>query len=256
VGQQRFEKPDDWEKIRQTWLFDDFTAYLDTFTFTKTVSGAGTTVIINNVDDQSALLLGNAGSTSGAEAMFASTNKFWKWKASHPLDLIAKVNIQEANTNNCSVFVGYSDSFATGLVTNANPNAFKASSTSCGFFLPSGSTTWSVVLAVAGAATVTATLESAVSATDQYLMVQTDIVGTNIEATFMTGLFEPVGGADSGFPTGWQQCREAASGFAKPIKLRAAFSGAAAMGGGVYMRQTSTTPETIRADFLGLLNLR
>jgi hypothetical protein len=258
VGQQRFDKPDDWEKIRQQWLFDDFFAYLDTFTWTKGVTGGGTapTVIINATTAATQLWLGNVGSASGAEAFVKSTNAFWQWSASHPLHAIFRINAQEANTNNLSIFCGYSDSFATGLVTNANPNAFKTSSTSCGFFLPAGSTTWSVVLAVAGAPQTVATLEAAVPTGDQYLMVQSDIVGTGIEATFMVGTADTTGGADSTFPVGWQQARETLSGFNKPIKLRAAFSGAAAMAGGVYMRQTSTTPETVKVDFIGLLSLR
>lgn len=263
MGMQKFDKPDDWEKIRQTWLFDDFVSYLDTYTFTKGTSGTGTTVAINSSTDASQLWLGNGGSTSGAEAWFATTNKFWKWSAQHPLALVARINAQEANTNALSMFVGFSDSFATGLVTNANPNAFKSSSTSCGFFLPAGSTNWSVVLAVAGTPTVTATIEAAVPTADQYLLVQSDIVGTNVEATFMIGNADNTGGfsgpatAGGVFPTGLQQAREAASGYQKPIKLRAAFSGAAAMSGGVYMRQCgSTTAETVKVDFIGLLNLR
>lgn len=255
MGQQKFDKPDDWEKIRQTWLFDDFVAYLDTFTFTKTVSGSGAAVSINSSTAASQLII-TGGTTNTGQAMFATTNKFWQWSANHPLHLICKINVAEANTNNLGVFVGYSDTFASGLIGTGNPATFNSSTTSCGFFLAPGSTTWSVVLAVAGAPTVTATLESAVPTGDQYLLVQSDIVGTNVEATYMVGTAETTGGADSVFPVGWQQARESASGFNKPIKLRAAFSGAAAMSGGVYLRQASTTAETIKVDFIGLLNLR
>ena len=256
MGLQKNDKPDDWIKIRNQWLWDDFLTYTSPSVWTTGTSGTGTTVALNAASAASQVLIGNAGSTVGAEAWVATTSKFWAWSANHPLHLCAKISVAEAATNNCSLFVGFSDSFATGLVSSANPNAFKASSTSCGFFLPAGSTNWSVVLAVAGAPTVVATIENAVSAVDQYLEVQTDIVGNGIEATFRVGLYETIGGADSIAPVGTQQAREGASGYNKPIKLRLPYAGAAAMAGGVYLRQITAAAETVKVDLLGLLNLR
>lgn len=254
MGQQRFDKPDDWEKIRQEWLFDDFKAYLDTFTWTKFVQGTGSTVSIGT-GPRSFLVLGG-GTVAGNEAAVFATNKFWQWSANHPTHAIFRINSQEANVNNQSLVVGFTSINGTGLVTNANPNALNGNFTGCGFFLPAGSTNWSVFTSVGTTQIISATLEAAVPTGDQYLMVQADVVGTNVEATFMVGNADPTGGADSVFPTGWQQARESLSGFNKAIKHRVAYSGAAQMTGGVYLRQTSATAETVNVDFVGLLNMR
>src|SRR6516165_989104 len=109
MGQQRVDKPDDLLKQRNQWIWDDFTAYLDTWTFTKGTSGTGTTVAINAASAASTILIGNAGSTAGAEAWIATTNKFWQWAANRGLYLYSKVNVAEAAVNNCSLFIGYSD---------------------------------------------------------------------------------------------------------------------------------------------------
>jgi hypothetical protein len=254
MGMSLLQLPDDLEKRRQQWLWDDFFSYLDTFTWTKGSSGAGAVVIGSGPATQLKL---TSGTTANGEAWVASTNKFWQFLANKPLITEARINAQEANTNNLSIFVGYSSAFATGLVTAANPNAFLATTnSSVGFFLSAGSTNWSVVESIGTTQQIIATAEAAVPASDQVLRVEVKPVGTNIEVDFLVGNADTTGGADSAFPVGFQMARETASGYLKPIKIRAALASAVQMGVGVYIRGMSTTSETLLLDYLGALSLR
>jgi hypothetical protein len=258
MGMGKLNKPNEWEFIRQNWLFDDFFAYTSGGIWTSLAStgtvtiGSGPATTVNLA----------SGTSAGNEAAVWSTNKFFQFQANKPLDSCFRINAQEANTNNLSMFVGFSSLVTTGLVTNANPNAISSNFTGCGFFLPAGSTNWSVVSSVGTTQLITPTIEAAGATADQYLQVQVDIVGTNIEATFMVGNADNTGGfsgpATQGgvFPTGLQQAREGLSGFNKAIKHRLAYSGAAQMSGGVYLRSASNTSETVKVDLIGLLGLR
>jgi hypothetical protein len=255
MGLGLLQLPDDLEKRRQCWTFDDFEGYVDAVIWTKGVTGTGTTV--TNPDAANGILnLGNAATTANAEAWVATTRKNWLVKAGTNLLFEARINAQEANVNNLSLFAGFSDSFATGLMTNGNPNTPNVNMSAAGIFLPAGATSYSVITSVGTTQLVTATAELAVPSGDQILRVEVKVVGTSMEVDFLIGNADVMGGADSIAPVGFQQARETASGFLKPIKHRLAFSGINKMGAGVFAKQGSTTPETLRVDYIGALNLR
>jgi hypothetical protein len=190
------------------------------------------------------------------EAGVFATNKFFQFAANHPCQFRTRINAQEANVNNLSIFAGFTSANATGLVTSTNPNTINGNFSGAGFFLPSGSTNWSVVTSIGTTQLITPTIEPAVPAGDQTLYVEAGIVGTGLEVSFWIGNSEVAGGADSVAPTGWQLAREGLSGFNKPIKHHLPYAGAAQMTGGVYIRNCSAVAETARVDYVGLLTLR
>lgn len=260
MGMGLLQLPDDLEKRRQQWLWDDFFAYLDTYTWTKTLTGTGTTVVIDG-GPATRLDLGNAGSTANAEAMVNTTNAFWQFLSNKPLILEARINAQEANTNNLGLFIGFSSAFATGLLANTTgvPNT---NMSAAGFYVPAGTTSINVITSVGTTQILTVTDGVFGTAADQVYRVEVYPVGTNIEVSFLMGVADSTGGASGPtgsvgtYPVGLEQLRETASGFLKPIKHRIAFAGAAQMKGGVYLKQFSTTAETVKVDYLGLLSLR
>jgi hypothetical protein len=254
MGMQKDDKPDDWIKVRNQWLWDDFFSYLDVYTWTKLLTGTGSTVAL--APGPATQLALSTGTVAGGEAAVWTTNKFWQFQANQPNHCVARINAQEANVNNLSIYVGFTSVNTTGLVTATNPNAINSNFSGAGFFLPAGSTNWSVVTSIGTAQLITPTIEPAVVSTDQYMVVQADVVGTGLEVTFHVGNAEVRGGADSVAPVGWQQAREGLSGYNKPIKHRLPYAGAAQMVGGVYARGISATAESVRVDFIGLLSLR
>lgn len=260
MGMGLLQLPDDLEKRRQQWLWEDFFAYLDTYTWTKGTTGTGTTVVIGS-GPATQLSLGNAGSTSNAEAWFATTNAFWKFQANKPLILEARINYQEANTNNGGLFIGFSSAFATGLLANSTgvPNT---NMSAAGFYVAQGSTAINVITSVGTTQLLTPTDGVIGTSSDQVFRVEVMIEGSNIAVDYLMGVADATGGPSGPtgsagtYPVGFEQLRETASGFLKPIKHRLAYSGAAAMKGGVYLKQFTTTAETCLVDYIGLLSLR
>jgi|SRR5579862_6775324 len=256
MGMNLIDLPDDLEKRRNCWYWDDFFAYLDTYTWTKGQTGTGTTVAINSSKNNGWISLGNAGSTTNAEAWFANTNTDWQLQGVKPLILEARINYQEANGTNGGIFIGFSSAFATGLLVNTTLFPKLTSMSTVGFVLAAGQTNWYVVTQIGTTQILTQTAQIAGVAGDQLLRLEVKPVGTNVEVDFLIANAETAGGADSVAPVGFQQCQETASGFLKPIKHRIAYAGAAQMSGGFFVKQASTTAETLNVDYVGLLNLR
>lgn len=256
MGMNLIDLPDDLEKRRNVWYWDDFNAYLDTYTFTKGTTGTGTTVAINSSKNNGWINVGNAGSTTNAEAWFSTTNTNWQLQGVKPLILECRINYQEANGTNGGLFIGFSSAFATGLLVNTTLVPKATSMSTVGFVLSAGQTNWYCLTQIGTTQLLTQSAQVAGGSGDQVLRVEVKPVGTNVEVDFLIANAETAGGADSVSPVGFQQTQETASGFLKPIKHRLAYASAAQMGAGVYLKQASTTAETLSVDYLGFLNLR
>ena len=261
MGMGLLQLPDDLAKRRQQWLWDDFFYYTDTQLWTKAVTGSGGVAIGGGPATQLSL---TSGTTLNSEAAVASTNAFWEFLSNKPLIMEARINYQEANTNNGGLFIGFSSGFGggAGAVLQATTGVPNTSQSAAGFYVAQGSTAINVLTSVGSTQTLTVTDGVIGTTADQVFRVEVMVVGTNVEVDFLMGVADNTGGfsgpSTTGgiYPTGFEQLRETASGFNKPIKHRVAYAGAAAMKAGVLLKCFSTTGETCLVDYIGALSLR
>jgi len=253
MGQQVLNMPDDLRIVRDQWLWDEFFTYTTGGVWTSLIGGTATVGLGAGPPSQVAL---NTLAVLGQEAGIFATNKFWQFGANKRLRFTTRINAQEANVNNLSIFAGFTSMNTTGLVTSTNPNALNGNFTGAGFFLPSGSTNWSCALSIGTTQQIIPSVEAAVPAGDQELSVDIQIVGAGLEVSYWAGTAEPAGGADSVAPIKAQLCRDTSGRPSSWIKNRLPYAGALAMTGGVYIRNCSATAETARVDYVGLQTLR
>jgi len=252
MGQQVLRLPDDLAVgLREQWLWDEYLTYTSGGLWTSLATGTATVGLAAGPPSQIAL---NTLAVLGQDCAVFATGKFWQFGANKRLRFVTRINAQEANVNNLSIFAGFTSMTSTGLVTSTNPNALNGNFSGAGFFLPSGSTNWSVAASVGTAQQIFASAEAAVPAGDQELEVRVDSVGSGLEASFWVGTAEPTGGADSVAPVKAQQARDPV--FFKTLKCHLPYAGALPMSAGVYIRNCSATAETARVDYCGLQSSR
>jgi hypothetical protein len=250
MGMGLLQLPDDLEKRRQVWTWDDFVSYTDTQLHTKSGS-------VTNSDGANGLLTIATGGSANNEAWVATTRKNWLMQSNRPLLYECRLNYTEANTNTCAIFAGFSSAFAAGLLVDTTLVPKTTTMSTVGIWKSTGDTVWRALTQIGTAQTVSTSIESTqLAGVDQILRIEVKVVGSNVEVDFLVGQADTTGGADSAFPVGFQQLREGSSGFQKPIKHRVAYAGAVKMGAGVFVKTGSANVETVTLDYEGVLNLR
>jgi hypothetical protein len=135
------EMNDDLVNRRQTWLWDDFLFYLDTYAWTKGGSGNATNVPTGLPNG---ILQVKTNTSANGEAWVSATNLAWQFAAGKPLIYEARINYQEANVNQAGIFMGFSSAFATGLLQNTTLVP-ATSFYGAGIYKQAGDTTWRLI---------------------------------------------------------------------------------------------------------------
>ena len=259
MGQNRVDFSDLVEKRRTAFLEDDFFQYTDAQLWTKTLTGAATAPTLTTPNSSGGVIsLGNGSTNANSSAIVATTIKPFIFAASRPMYGVCELQYAEAATNNAGIFFGMASAMGATFLADTTGVPI-ATGSAVGIYKQAGDTIWRGMVNVNGVQVLTgATLESSQpspTTTFQKLAFQVDVVGLNLEATFFVGQRDTPG-ADSAFPAGLTQMREATSGFNKPLKLRIPFASAVAMAGAVVLKQYSATSETLVVDFVSFSHLR
>jgi hypothetical protein len=259
MGMNKIDLMDELQNRRTSWLFDDFHSYTDTQLWTKTLTGSATAPTVTNPAASNGVIsLGNVADQINASAIVATTLKNWTFAANRPMFAEASIQYTEAATNNAAIFFGFASAMGATFLANTTSVPIVTGS-AAGIYKLFGETVWRALLNVNGVQVLSGlTIESSqpsATTTFQTLRVQVDIVGTNVEATFFVGQRDTPGG-DASYPVGLTQLREAASGLARPVKLRLAYASSAAMSVSAKVKQLTAAPETLVVDYMAVGNLR
>lgn len=215
-------------------FFDDFGWYISPHYWTALAADAGVTapaIVSGGVGGQITMA---TGTTDNNEVAAFSTNAHFKMADSKPIVFEARIQFTEGNTSAANVFAGLSSLAAANQLADdgAGPAAGTSQST-LGIYKVDGETVWRTVSQKATTQTVTKSTTTAGGSSFQLLRIECQPVdATNCEVTYY------VDGV---------QLRDTNG---NVIKDTVAYSSAAAMKAGVYLKCGSTTAETLVCDYV------
>jgi hypothetical protein len=227
-------------------IFDDFDHYTDGTIWTKGVTSSGAVAAQSHINGW----LNFASSTTQySEAWIKSTNANYILTAGMPLMYECRLNYQEANTNECNIFAGVCDSFATALIANGGDVA--SSFNGVGIYKIAGSTVWKTVSSNGttqnkNTSTQTTLFTATTPAGDQILRIAVNPVPNTTSATICEVTY---------FVNDVQLRIQTSAGNTYPIKDEFTFP-STALRAGFYVQGGSTTAESVNLDYLAIENLR
>jgi hypothetical protein len=263
-------KPDihDYIVNARTMLFwDDFEWYSSGQKWTSVTTGGGASVAINSTGVGGLLTL-TTGASKNNEAGVISTNAPFTFQngtnnVGTPVIFQCEINYSEQDTSNAGIVVGLSSNWTNILADNTW--ALPASFSGALVYKTPGSTTWSLATSV-GTTQLTQNGGNTClyPAVNQRIIIQCFIdVAGYVEVTASVGTpgtagnSGVVGATVLGQATGgvsWllPNFNTSPSSRATPIKQYVAFSGAAAMKGGVFLKAGSGTSQPLSVDYVGV----
>lgn len=255
MGQSIIDLTDDLRLRRVVDLWDDFHFYSDGTLWTKGTTGAGSPTV-TNVDNVNGLMRIFGGTTANDEAWLATTRKNFlpqsaptasPLPAGKTLVCEARINFQEANTNNACIYFGFCDSFATGLLT-ASTGVPKNSFSGMGIYLQQGDTTpvWRTIVSNGSTQskhTANGQVAAPGLATDQTLRIEARVMSATVCEVVYFVDNQPVFDA-------------AVTNANFRVKDQFTYTSLNKMGVGVYLLNVSTTAETVLVDYIGAWQLR
>lgn len=222
--------------------FNDFINYATgTDGVTSLAADAGVTAPVSVTGGVGGQITMSSGTTDNNEVSVFTTVGVFKMADSKPIEFECLIQFAEANTSAANVFAGLSSiAGANQLVDDGAGPAAGTSQSTLGIYKVDGETVWRTVSQKATTQTVTKTTTTAGGSSFQRLrIVCSPVDGTNCKVTYY------VDGV---------QLRDSVNNL--PIEDTVAYSSAAAMKAGVYLKGGSTTSETLIADYIYAGQLR
>lgn len=128
---------------RNQWLFEDGFDVGTSGSWTNTLGTSAAAAVASGFP--SAYTLTTAAGTSNNNASRQCANAMWFPQTNQGLYYWSRIKLNQGNTNQASVFCGFSSTFASGLM-QSGMGSVNSNFTGCGFFLQGGGTTWSIVV--------------------------------------------------------------------------------------------------------------
>lgn len=236
---------------REHGLFDDFYWYISPHMWTSFVADSGSGVALASTTTNTGGVLSlTPGTTDNNECAVSTTNKPFLFLNERPLLFEAAIQYAEANTSAMNAFVGFSSVLGTANMLLDDGAGPAASFSGAGIFKVDGGTVWKFVTSLGTTQTITTSQHTAGGSAYQTLRVevrQGSSGASGLEAIPWLGTGTPSGA------TTWQQMLDANN---KPIKHAITYTSAVNMQAGVYVKEGSTSAETMLVDYIGAYQLR
>ena len=231
-----------WDGLRNRREFfehDDFLWYISPHLWTSLAADAGASVAVGNTT--AGVNVMTTGAVQENECAFATTNKVFLFAAEKPLLYETSLQISEANTNKAEPCIGFSSVMNTANMMQDALAGPAASFSGAILYKTGGNLNWSFRVSI--------------GSTNQDIATQHPVGDSAFhkyrieirEGSQGTALLEAVPFIDG------QQMLDANG---KPVKLSFAFTSAAQMQAGAYLKAGSGSSEVLNVDYVSFGQLR
>lgn len=230
--------PQDVRERRMFGFFDDFEWYISPHRWTNLAADAGSSVAIGASAVGGTVVL-TTGATDNNEAAVATTNAPFKMADDKPLLFESRIQYAEANTDDANVFAGFASGLNSADMLVDNGAGPKTNYSGAGICKVDGETLWRCVSSKGTTQTNTQSTKGAGGSAPQTLRVEVQPIDSqSAEVTFYVDddpLKDAIGNV---------------------IKHTVAYSGAASMQAGVYVKAGGAASEVLNVDYVAVYQLR